>query len=231
MDDLRGKLPGNARALRVQLARWVAGHPDLRLADTPLASWVKWDSGLATKAYADRMGQRGWGGGIEIAACSHAYEVNIWIYEKRRQGFERISTFDSPAVGGRSGRHDGSHTVHVVYQGGCHYDALLPEPGEIETALKSLTSHSHRSKSPQGHAQRGQQQQQRGKSPQAYQHGGQQQRGKSPLQQRSMECIDPWDAPQVRGKGKGGKGKGGKGSPGWNRGHHGRGSPGSWRKY
>ena len=46
------------------------------------------------------MGQRGWGGGIEIAACSHAYEVNVWIYEKRRAHHER----NEPPASSRANR-------------------------------------------------------------------------------------------------------------------------------
>ena len=133
-------VPANARALRAELARWVAAHPELRLADTPLASWVKWDSGLSPKAYASRMSHSGWGGGIELAACSHAFAVNVWVYEKRRHGYERISTFDAPAKGAAAAGAAASRTVHVLYQGGCHYDALLPEPSEVAAYLATARS-------------------------------------------------------------------------------------------
>lgn len=42
--------------------------------------------------------------------------MNVHIYERRRGGFKRISCFDvkSPKA-----------TVHVLYCGGVHYDALV----------------------------------------------------------------------------------------------------------
>lgn len=132
---LHQNVPANARSLRAHLARWIASHADMRLADTPLSSWVKWDSGLSTNQYASKMERSGWGGGIEIAACSYSFAVNVWVYEKRRAnrggGFERISTFDAPSRGhaGTSGVAD--RTVHVLYQGGCHYDALIPDEREV----------------------------------------------------------------------------------------------------
>jgi hypothetical protein len=64
------------------------------------------------------MALRGWGGGIEMAACSHLKKVNVHVYERRQDGsFERISCFDSPTPTMR--------TVEVLYQGGVHYDSLL----------------------------------------------------------------------------------------------------------
>ena len=67
-------------------------------------------------AYAQKMARGGWGGGIEMAACSHLKGVNVHVYEKSRTGFKRIARFDS---GGR-----GARIVNVLYQGGVHYDAL-----------------------------------------------------------------------------------------------------------
>ena len=47
-------------------------------------------------------------------------------HPKQGGGFERISCFDAP------GRTPSTHTVHVLYRGGVHYDALvrhgLPSP-------------------------------------------------------------------------------------------------------
>lgn len=145
-------VPRGARALRENLARWIGAHSELRLADTPLSSWVRWDSGLSASNYAAKMARSGWGGGIEIAACSHAYKVNVWVYEKRgRRGFERISTFDAPPLAARaisphlapkSPReiallYEPRPTVHLLYQGGCHYDALTPDASEISAYLRS----------------------------------------------------------------------------------------------
>ena len=135
-------VPTSTHGLRSHLARWVGAHASLRLADTPLSSWVQWDSGLSTQAYANRMERSGWGGGIEIAACSHSFAVNVWVYEKRRGngGFERISTFDAPKTAPGSSAAGAvslglERTVHVLYKGGCHYDALLPDEGELAAFL------------------------------------------------------------------------------------------------
>jgi len=55
-----------------------------------------------------------------MAACSRMKKVNIHVYEASGQGgggFKRISCFDAPGA---------SKTVHVLYRGGVHYDALVP---------------------------------------------------------------------------------------------------------
>ena len=46
--------------------------------------------------------------------------VNIHVYERGSGGYKRISCFDSPGAG---------RTVHVLYRGGVHYDALVPGTG------------------------------------------------------------------------------------------------------
>ena len=64
----------------------------------------------------------GWGGGIEMAACSHLKRVNVHVYERSTMGsYKRISCFDYER-GGAPPR----TTVHVLYCGGVHYDALVP---------------------------------------------------------------------------------------------------------
>ena len=122
-----------ARALRREIAAWVGKNPTLRIADTPLSDWVKWDSRSSVSAYARRMASGGWGGGIEMAAFSRLKRVNVHVYERKRGGglfsrrgrgssggaggFKRISCFDYPGA---------RKTVHVLYCGGVHYDALVP---------------------------------------------------------------------------------------------------------
>ncbi|KAL1496293.1 hypothetical protein AB1Y20_016255 [Prymnesium parvum] len=121
----RGSGVPSAQALRVMLARWVESNGETKLAHTPLSLWVKWDSGLSLRQYSSRMSHSGWGGGIEMAACARVMRVNVWVYERRPHGFERISAFD--AAGGAGAE----QTVHVLYQGGCHYDALVPDKAEV----------------------------------------------------------------------------------------------------
>lgn len=131
----------STHSLRQQLARWVVANANLRIADTPVHKWVRWDSGVVPQAYAARMARSGWGGGIEMAACSRLMGVNVWVYEKVGRGFERISCFDAPcgggggAGGGAPRPADAAGTVHILYQGGVHYDALLPEGAELAAAV------------------------------------------------------------------------------------------------
>jgi hypothetical protein len=131
---------GGAATLRRELAEWVARNGDARIADTPLSDWVQWDSGESPGAYARRLARAGWGGGIELAACARLKRVNVHVYERRGSAFKRISCFDVPgggAAGGGGGSRGGARsavdaqpparTLHVLYCGGVHYDALEPE--------------------------------------------------------------------------------------------------------
>lgn len=112
---------GDARSLRREIAKWIAANPDLTIADTPVSDWVKWDSGRSVAQYARSIGVSGWGGGMEMAACARLRGINVHVYEKRSSykggGYQFISCFDV-----RSAR----KTIHVLYQGGVHYDALVP---------------------------------------------------------------------------------------------------------
>lgn len=110
---------GSAGSLRREIACFVEKNPNLKIAGDELQDWVKWDSNSSVSAYARRMATGGWGGGIEMAACSRLKSVNVHVYESRRSdaGFKRISCFDCP---------EARKTIHVLYQGGVHYDALEP---------------------------------------------------------------------------------------------------------
>ena len=59
----------------------------------------------------------GWGGGIEMAACSVMCQVNIHVYERKGMGYKRISCFNHPRA---------TKTIHVLYGGRAHYDSLIP---------------------------------------------------------------------------------------------------------
>jgi hypothetical protein len=94
-------------------------HPSLEIAGDTLEEWVRWDSNTSVRTYASRMSVSGWGGGIEMACFAQKYNVNVHVYEQMRglsAEFKRISCFNSPT---RT-----SKTVHVLYQGRAHYDAL-----------------------------------------------------------------------------------------------------------
>jgi len=111
--------PLTAKYLRRKIASFVAANPNLLIADDPLKEWILWDSGKSVRDYAAEMAVGGWGGGVEIAACSHMYNVNIHVYEAdpKSDEFVRISCFnlDSPKR---------RRTLHVLYHGRNHYDAL-----------------------------------------------------------------------------------------------------------
>lgn len=114
-----GLKEGSAHSLRQEIAKFIEVSPSMKIAGDTLEEWVRWDSRSSVGQYARRMACGGWGGGIEMAACSHLKRVNVHVYESRGGGYEfkRISCFDSPGA---------NRTIHVLYQGGVHYDALLP---------------------------------------------------------------------------------------------------------
>jgi hypothetical protein len=58
---------GNARTLRRDIADFLMKNPNTKISDTPVSSWVKWDSGMNLQKYCGRMAHGGWGGGIELA--------------------------------------------------------------------------------------------------------------------------------------------------------------------
>mmetsp|Transcript_25846 Transcript_25846/g.74471 ORF Transcript_25846/g.74471 Transcript_25846/m.74471 type:complete len:384 (+) Transcript_25846:209-1360(+) len=112
-----------ADALRRELAQFLQRNPSLQIAGDTLEEWVRWDSNSTVADYARRMAISGWGGGIEMACCSVLKSVNVHVYENVGRGsgseFKRISCFDAPNGASKT-------TIHVLYQGGVHYDALQP---------------------------------------------------------------------------------------------------------
>jgi hypothetical protein len=117
----------SASGLRREIAGFVQSNPSLQIAGDTLEEWVRWDANASVAEYAKRMAMSGWGGGIEMAACSLLKNVNVHVYESlcrssrslgaEGSGFKRISCFDCP---------NATKTIHVLYQGGVHYDALVP---------------------------------------------------------------------------------------------------------
>lgn len=110
---------GSASTLRREIATFLQQNPTLQIAGDTLEEWVKWDSNTSVSDYAKRIAISGWGGGIEMACCSLLKGVNVHVYEPISRGseFKRISCFDAP---------NAARTIHVLYQGGVHYDALQP---------------------------------------------------------------------------------------------------------
>eukprot|EP00930_Biecheleria_cincta_P036109 TRINITY_DN24786_c0_g1_i2.p1 TRINITY_DN24786_c0_g1~~TRINITY_DN24786_c0_g1_i2.p1 ORF type:complete len:519 (+),score=82.58 TRINITY_DN24786_c0_g1_i2:30-1586(+) len=107
-----------ASQLRRELALFIRRNPKLEVSGDTFEEWVRWDARTSVEQYTSRMAQGGWGGGIEMAAFALLKKVNVHVYESRGgRGYERISCFE-PNEGAR-------RTVHVLYQGGVHYDALV----------------------------------------------------------------------------------------------------------
>jgi len=115
----------NAHTLRKEIARFISTNSDLEIAETPLKDWIKWDCNQSVTQYARRMAVTGWGGGIECAACSRLFRVNVHVWERIRKAksssmcFKRISCFDFGKTGSSS-----APTINVLYCGGVHYNAL-----------------------------------------------------------------------------------------------------------
>lgn len=104
-----------AERLRYDLCQYIKHNPSLKISDTPLSDWVKWDSKLSCADYARRMASGTWGGGIEMACTSLMYRCNVHVYERSVEGFKRISAFDYPE------NPELYPVVRVLYCGGIHY--------------------------------------------------------------------------------------------------------------
>ncbi|EED86668.1 predicted protein [Thalassiosira pseudonana CCMP1335] len=112
--------PLTATYLRRKVASYIASNPELPIADDPLKEWVLWESGKSVKEYAAEIKKDGvWGGGVEIAAVSHMFNVNVHVYERKKSSDEylRISCFNVDSDVSKK-------TLHILYQGRNHYDAL-----------------------------------------------------------------------------------------------------------
>jgi hypothetical protein len=51
----------NASSLRRQICAFIVDNPKLKIADTPLSDWVKWDSRSSVAQYARKMSGGAWG--------------------------------------------------------------------------------------------------------------------------------------------------------------------------
>jgi len=105
----------SASSLRKDICGYMTKNPDMKIADTAIKDWIQYDSNDSVAAYAQRMSSGTWGGGIEMAALTRMKNVNVHVYEKCREGYRRISAFESPGA---------RKTVSVLYQGRMHYDAI-----------------------------------------------------------------------------------------------------------
>ena len=109
----------SASSLRREICQYIRKNPDLTISDTPIKDWIKWDSGASVSEYASRMSGSAWGGGIEMAALGKLRSVNVHVYERSGGFYKRISAFDCPE------NPQGKKTIKVLYQGACHFDAIV----------------------------------------------------------------------------------------------------------
>lgn len=107
----------SAEQLRREIARFIESHTKLEIAGNTIEEWVLWDQQSSAQTYAWQMARTGWGGGLELACFSRMKNMNVHVYERSGGSFKRISCFDVPRP---------VQTVHILYQGGVHYDALVP---------------------------------------------------------------------------------------------------------
>ncbi len=99
----------------MQICSFINDNPNLKIADTPLADWVKWDSGSSVSSYARKMSGGAWGGGIEMASVSKMKNVNVHVYEYHGGAYKRISAFDLEE------NPESRPIIRVLYGGGVHY--------------------------------------------------------------------------------------------------------------
>ena len=110
----------NATSLRADICRYISANPQMKISDTPISDWVKWDSGSGIPDYVRKMSRGAWGGGIEMAVVTKIRNVNVHVYEKTYTGsFKRISAFDL------SEHPENRPVVRVLYCGGVHYGQLV----------------------------------------------------------------------------------------------------------
>mmetsp|Transcript_53800 Transcript_53800/g.128172 ORF Transcript_53800/g.128172 Transcript_53800/m.128172 type:complete len:221 (-) Transcript_53800:46-708(-) len=108
-----------SKSLREEICDFISRHADLEISGTPLRDWILWESELSVAQYVSRMRKSStWGGAIEMLALANARNLSIRVFQLTDTGeMEEISSFSGPSP---------SATLDVLYQGGVHYDALLP---------------------------------------------------------------------------------------------------------
>ena len=121
----------SASGLRQDLVDWLLSHEDANIADAPVKNWVLWDAGTSLLSYAQKMRNGAWGGGIEMAAFAHLYDIEVHVYEQQADPqfpFRRISRFCCQQKGKapKDSENSNKAVVSVLYCGGVHYDALVP---------------------------------------------------------------------------------------------------------
>ena len=113
-----------AKALRMQVARFVRRNPDALLGDTPLRRWIHWEMGIDPHAYANIIAGKHWGGALEIMLLAHTLGRHFVVYQ-------RTSRADADHLTCRHlysfGVQDPTiPSILLLYGDASHYDAILP---------------------------------------------------------------------------------------------------------
>jgi hypothetical protein len=56
-----GLREGSANSLRAEICQFIVSNPSMKISDTPISDWVRWDSGTSVGDYAKRMSRGAWG--------------------------------------------------------------------------------------------------------------------------------------------------------------------------
>jgi len=116
----------DAWSLRQSIASFLVQNPSLKICDTALEDWIRWDSGMSVNSYARIIRGSVWGGGVEMACFSVMTNRTINVFVSRRDNtYKLISSFrgESGSLPSPS-NNDWSTSINVVYQGRMHYDSL-----------------------------------------------------------------------------------------------------------
>lgn len=103
--------------LRKGIAHWIFNNPNYIIADTPLKQWIYWESSKSINSYCKDIAKGGWGGALEILACSRLLNINIFVYEYKANKFINISCFVKKKE---------TKPIFILYSNRIHYDAMIP---------------------------------------------------------------------------------------------------------
>jgi hypothetical protein len=107
----------NHKKLRNGIAFWIYSNSNYSIAGTPLKQWVYWESGKSIIKYSQDIAISGWGGALEMLACSRLLNINIFVYEYKRDKLINISCFFTNKK---------NKPIFILYSNRVHYDVLIP---------------------------------------------------------------------------------------------------------
>ena len=130
--------PKTVCALRHELGRFMVANPHLHVAGEPLSYWVGHSEGLSVADYAAQVHRLGvWGGALEMAAVSHIYHCDVYVYQRDGNHLRCISRFEPPA-----GQLPNA-CFALLYVNGCHYESIHFQDGfvvEVAAAEASMAA-------------------------------------------------------------------------------------------